>query len=283
MVSDTFRAPPGGLTGIPHHVVIEQEAALLAAEVIAYLLQPDVDGQHFVRFIDLVRIYYLGKGGDKPAKSNLREADNILKAQVRRSSYAAAGKSAPKRSILNALTEIYAQARNCTLTGDPSLDWRALRCTLESGHCPRFKNIAGDARALRLFQRGVALRQALSADWREHGVYRNALDITRQAFVRDHFSIDTKRENGLVIMNMHKAKGKQFDEVIIFEGWPITRKGKPPVNRDRIVPYNTSTHADDQARQNLRVSATRAKRRTKILTPLNDPCVLLDPGMMGLC
>lgn len=275
LVSDAFQSPSAGMTKIPHVAVIEIEGAILAAEIIAFLMQPDVDGHHFGYFIDLLRNYFHGKGGDAPTKSDLKEAENIKKAYTDWLTRQAAKKDIKKKSILVAIIAVHTATRELLLTGDPDKDWRTVRRVLEEGACPRLKGLAKEARNIRLLERGTQIRQELSQDWRDNGAYANALRITQQAFVREHFSTNAKPESGVVVMNMHKAKGKQFDEVIIFEGWPIKRKGQPPYNADRIVPYNPRKYDSDQARQNLRVSVTRAKSHATILTPQSDPCILL--------
>ena len=53
IVSDIFRRPLGRLTAIPHTAAIEMEAAILAAEIISYLMQPDTNGDHRDSFVKL--------------------------------------------------------------------------------------------------------------------------------------------------------------------------------------------------------------------------------------
>jgi DNA helicase-2/ATP-dependent DNA helicase PcrA len=274
-VSDNFRIPLGALPQIIHSAAVDMEAPILAAEVIAFLMQPGLDDAHLREFVELLCGYFHGKGGDAPTQGSLKEASDIRNAYQKALSLEAAGKSASKKSILAALLSVYQKARAVMLTGNPDSDWLAVREVLHKGSCSRLKDLANEARNVRLLERGTQLRQALSQDWRDNGAYRNALAITRQAFIQEHFATANKPETGVVVMNMHKAKGKQFDEVIIFEGWPYRQKGKIVSNLHRIVRYNTRTGNMSQARQNLRVSITRAKMRTTILTPQDDPCVLL--------
>jgi DNA helicase II / ATP-dependent DNA helicase PcrA len=274
LVSDALRQPPAGMAEVSHSAIIEMEAAILAAEIVALLMQP-ADNRHFTQFIELMCSYYQGKGGDEPTQGALKEAANIRKAYDEFLACQAPGKTIRKNSILVNMIAVYEQACALALTGDPDKDWWAVRRVLEQGACTRLKEIADEVRNIRVLDRGTQLRQELSRDWRDNGGYRNALPITRQAFVQEHFATNAKPESGVIVMNMHKAKGKQFDEIIIFEGWPIKRKGQPPYNSDRIVRFNSRDHIDDQARQNLRVSVTRGKRQTTILTPRGDPCILL--------
>lgn len=278
LVSDTFRAPPAGMKEISHAAAVEIEAATLAAEVIAFLMQPDTDGRHFSQFIALMRNYFHGKGGDTPTKSDIKEGESLRKAYDEWLARQAAGREIRTNSTLVAVLTVYGAARALPLTGDPDKDWRAMRRILEEGACPRLKGLAQEARNIRLLDRGTQLRQDLSQNWRDDGAYTNALAITREAFVQEHFSTNAKPETGVAVMNMHKAKGKQFDEVIIFEGWPRIAKGKIVANFDRIVRGNARAKIDDQTRQNFRVSVTRGKQRTTILTPRSDRCVLLSGG-----
>lgn len=66
-------------------------------------------------------------------------------------------------------------------------------------------------------------------------------------------------------MTIHKSKGKEFDEVIVYEG----------VFQGRIVRSGASDRDVEQARLALRVGVTRAMQRVTILTPQAAPCPLL--------
>jgi DNA helicase-2/ATP-dependent DNA helicase PcrA len=276
LVSDKFREPPAGMQAITHSAVVELEAAILGSEIVAHLLQPDAAMRMDI-FLDLLCNYYQGKGGDRPSKGALEEADRLRKAYDKWCAAIDAGKNPPGNSILRATFEVYDAACTIVLTGDPDKDWRAVRAVLENGGCKRLREVGTEVRNIRLLERGTQLRQDLTQDWRDNGSYAHALAIVQQAFVQEHFATSAKPERGVVVMNMHKAKGKQFDEVIIFEGWPRIVKKKTVANLDRIVRNNDRTEVNDGCRQNFRVSVTRGRQRTTILTPKGDPCVLLVP------
>ncbi len=273
--SDYLRSEQGKMPAIQHSAFIDVEAAVLAAEIIAFLLQPKAPKADFSQFVQLVRNFYEGRGGDTPSKTHIAESMRISAALKKAREVRAKNKSIHKSSLILPMLKTYRAACAVELTGDPDADWLAIRKQLDDGTCKRLKEVAVESRNLRLLDRGTQLRAALSESWRASLSYAEALEIVRRAFVQEHFASAWRPETGVVVMNMHKAKGKQFDEVIIFEGWPRYAKGKIVSNPGRIVRGNSMDQDLGQARQNFRVSITRAKIRTTILTPKNDPCVLL--------
>jgi DNA helicase II / ATP-dependent DNA helicase PcrA len=277
LVSDAFRQSAGNLPAIPHDASVEMDAAILGAEVIACLLQPRAGKLHRQAFVGLVDEYYRGKSGAEASASNIKKGAAIRKAYEKLLAHEAAGRAVPQNSIMVNMMAVYEAAGEVVLTGDPDTDWTSVRNILEAGACPRLCDIGTETRNVRLLGRGTQLRQALAQDWRSFGGYRNAVSIVRNAFVQQHFSNTGKPERGVSIMNMHKAKGKQFDEVIIYEGFPRKAQGKIVSNSDRFVRQNLRANIGSDTRQNFRVSVTRAKSRTTILTPQDDPCVLLMP------
>ena len=224
LVSDTFRSPPASLSEILHSAAVDMEGPILAAKLIAFLMQPDLVGDHLPRFVGLLCDFFRGKGGDSPSNTDLEKAERIQKAYEEYIARSARGQHIRRNSLLVNSLNVYRQARSAGFSGNPDTDWRSIRGVLEEGSCPRLKTIAHEVRNVRLLDRGAQLRQAFSQDWLDNGAYRNALEIIEQVFVQDHFTMAHRPETGVVIMNMHKAKGKQFDEVIVFL---ITHNSQP--------------------------------------------------------
>jgi DNA helicase-2/ATP-dependent DNA helicase PcrA len=127
------------------------------------------------------------------------------------------------------------------------------------------KTISGDARFIRILNRGTDLREHLAERWRAEGAYIGAREIVAGALLQEHFSSSTRVWRGVNIMTIHKSKGKEFDEVVIFEG---ARTG-------RLLRENATIHETEQARLMLRVAVTRARQRTTVLTPKWTSCPLL--------
>lgn len=277
IVSDVLRDPFGTVPPVAHSAVMDMEGPVLAAEIIAFLLEQRGYDACFDEFVEVLCSYFHGRGGSTPTKGDFDEAVRFRAALAKWNECVAAGKPPPGNSVLKNSFVVHQAVATLKFTGDPDADWVAVRSILDGGACTRLGDVAKEVRNVRLLERGTQLRQGLAQDWRDFGRYRNALAITRQSFVQEHFASAHKPEFGVVVMNMHKAKGKQFDEVIIFEGWPKRVRREIVANPDRIVSGNVLDGAMTQARQNFRVSVTRAKMRTTIMTPRDDFCVLLRP------
>jgi DNA helicase-2/ATP-dependent DNA helicase PcrA len=82
--------------------------------------------------------------------------------------------------------------------------------------------------------------------------------------MQEHFAAAQKDWRGIHLMTIHKSKGKEFDEVIIYDGM---------FQRIARAPHDQKAYAQDLLA--LRVGVTRAIRRTSILTPKRDPCPFL--------
>ena len=277
-ISNYFSDKQSKLPIIPHTASIDMNATLLAAEIFAFFFQPKKADDDQLLFIELICNFFQGKGDDSPTKKDIKESTNIKKAYnklIQENRLA-------KNSILKPMLKGYDLARGISLTGIPKADWKNISSALLSSGCKRLKQIVEEVKNLKLLKRGTQLRNILSQVWRDSGSYDNALEAFRQFFQKEHFSILSKSENGVVIMNIHKSKGKQFDEVIIFEGWPQEKRGKLISNNpDRIVRRNIKDQDLIHYRYLLRVAVTRAITHCTILTPITDPCVLLPTKIVN--
>jgi DNA helicase-2/ATP-dependent DNA helicase PcrA len=261
-VSDYLSIVADKLPVLSHNVAFDAEGPALAATAIAGLLE--FQDEHLLvsrRLLEnLVRHMRGRSGSNGPSQANLTLSSALT-------SYLNDGKIRGKNriAILNDSITVAKRRAALSLTGEPNADWLAVRDLLSECQSEPFQQIADDAKYLRFLRKGAMLRSRLGDLWRSTGGYAGAVTAVQNALLQEHFSATTHETRGIYVMTIHKAKGKEFDEVIIYEGR----------HSGRIVRAGTTEREIAQARLSLRVAVTRARRNTTILTPKSSPCTFL--------
>lgn len=260
-VSDYLSKSIDELPVIAHSVAFDAEGPSLAASVIAVILETTAsDESDMRRLLHAIVGHIRGRSGSKgPSQVNMQLARALL-------DHVAGKKLNGKNrlAIVDDCRQIIEKRAITPLTGDPGKDWLLARQLLSDSHSATVKQVAEDARYLRLFRRGALLQARLSELWRQSEDYHGAVAAVNDALLQEHFAAATHEVKGIYVMTIHKSKGKEFDEVLIYEG-----------RHTRIVRPNSSESEKAQAMLALRVAVTRARMNSTILMPKNDPCPLL--------
>lgn len=242
-----------GLPSIGHQVHVDQEGPCLAAAIIAGLLEGGTAEEVFERLLIQLRTHVRGRKGRRsnPSQTDLGFAVSITDlAQINQV------KKKDQLATIQACANIANARAAILLVGSPEDDWKQMIELLRAEPEPRIAKVADDARFIRLLRRGSALRDRLNAVWRQYGDYRGAREAVEAALTQLHFSQNDERITGIHLLTLHKSKGKEYDEVILFEG----------AYQGRYIFRDTEV---DRARTRLvlRVGVTRAKQRSTVLTP----------------
>jgi DNA helicase-2/ATP-dependent DNA helicase PcrA len=238
------------LSPVDHDVVWDAELSAAAAIVVASILEwpvaPAVVG--VARTLRCIATYYKLKNAEEPTKA---AAENARKFEE--SARAVAHGNTPRIKAAKALVAAY--ATGITQVGDPVADWREARRQLRE--IQGLNELFREVRLVRLFRATDALASALAARWLESSSYAGASTLVKRILDQERLIAAERDPQGCILMNMHKAKGKEFDGVVLVEGafksgFFDERYEKPPYERSRRL---------------LRVALTRARTLVTIVRP----------------
>jgi DNA helicase-2/ATP-dependent DNA helicase PcrA len=266
-VAEITAALSNGSRPVAHKVVFDEAQALLASRLAAFLLEPlrlaPINASVIEGLELLANIARAAGtvGGRKAADDCQRWAKEY-----------ANGKQLPKKGLATSLRSILMGLQATGFCGDPRVDWLRVKDALRNADDKRLTSIASHLDYLIAFGRGRFLASNLLTCWTQTGTYAGARAAFDSALAQDSILEGSQDLGGIHVMTIHRAKGKQFDGVI------VVRKGVPTgprqwrsslVWRDDSPPYHRS-------RKILRVAITRARKQVLILDPVFPPCPLLQ-------
>ncbi|MBF6421092.1 ATP-dependent helicase [Nocardia farcinica] len=235
---------------IEHDVLWDADLTAAAALVVASILEwpsrpkDDALGQTFDRIAD----YFDAKNA-----ANASNAARQTSERYRTAAERARGGETQRLTSAKVLTASYDS--NLVLQGDPARDWLYARDLLAAGN--DLSDLLANAKFVRLFRATDEIGSRLASAWDLRGSYGRAIDLVRRALEAGRLQSDQRDPRGCVLMTIHKAKGKEFDGVLLVEG-----------QYQGSFFRETDTDAQRAAsRRLLRVGITRARHQVVIIRP----------------
>jgi DNA helicase-2/ATP-dependent DNA helicase PcrA len=247
---------------VRHKLLFDEAEALLSARFAAFLLEPKDLAQlenDVATSTELIAAARRATGQGRKEVAKLLEQANKIR-----------GGKVLNINIANALRGVISELATSDFSGDPAEDWLAVKHALRATNQDELTRVAAQLDFLVAFRRGHRISAALSTEWLRDGAYTHARTALDQALAQEQILDGVEPPTGLQVMNFHKAKGKQFDGVVIVREARRTGSAIESsfVWRGDAAPFPKS-------RRVLRVGITRARIHTLILDPQWPLCPIL--------
>lgn len=247
---------------VRHKLLFDEAEALLSARFAAFLLEPknlaqlEADVATSMEMIAAAK-RSTGKGAQAVAKL-LEQANKIRCGKVL------------NINVTNALRGLISTLAVSDFSGDPAEDWLTVKNALRATNQVELTHMAAQLDFLVAFRRGHRISASLAVEWMRDGAYTHARAALDQALAQEQILDGVEPSSGLQVMTFHKAKGKQFDGVII-----IREARRTSTNVESSFVWRGDVAPFPKSRRILRVGITRAKVHTLILDPHWPVCPIL--------
>lgn len=238
------------LRPVGHDVLWDADLTAAAALVVASILEwPGRTKQEGLSLtFDRIADYFDAKNAASPSNAASQTSQRYRTAADR-----ARTEQPPRLASAKILTAAF--ETGLTLRGDPVEDWRAARDLLSSGK--DLADLLANARFVRLFRATDEIGSRLADAWDQRGSYGRATDLIRRALEAGKLQSDQRGPKGCVLMTIHKAKGKEFDGVVLVEGQ----------YQGNFFREGETDSQQAATRRLLRVGITRARHRVVMIRP----------------
>jgi DNA helicase-2/ATP-dependent DNA helicase PcrA len=249
-----------GAKPVRHKLSFDEAEAMLTARFAAFLLEPKSEASRTEDLATALELLATAKAAAGRAAANQWR---VWAARVRE------GRQVRAKFVLSVAAIIDA-VREQSFSGEPAKDWTWIKRLLRASGDEDLIACAKSLDYLIAFNRGRRISAGLGAAWIRDGRYTDARSILDQSLAQDQILGGVDDPPGVQVMTIHKAKGKQFDGVIVI------REGRH--DGQRLV--SSFVWWEDQppyrrSRKILRVAVTRARVHTLLLQHAYPPCPIL--------